>query len=456
MSRKSADRNLDCSMSIDHCARVQQIFWGSSHSWSAERRRLTPSGETRGGSRARRASLDNTPMQRQGEREGGEGDDTPVLFSHHSACPRHTWATSSAVALGIVLLTIRLMYAAELPCSPKPKPFSLKYGEVTLLINYQPVAILIEDNLRLEVSIAYSPTPRIARGQFFRITQIQFYKSDLIALISDLEPNQEVRDGKWMTENGYTFLISEDTKPGNYEGWISFQIPDQPPLKERFCVPIGSREPNYLTVRAPALTLVWGISPTSRQFVLELQNEYPYSYAITDVKPRNDTNLYQLTLLEPELPIVVRRYNTRLKFELKTLSAWSTFPESRGTPMKAQIDLLYHDPYGREVEGKVAEVEFTIIPPSWLLWLLAFLGGLVGGSVRFLAARHDDPAPVLWDELRIGAVMGLAAYAIFRLGGISLIISASDLMVDNSMVVVALLLGLLGGWQGKTLLERVV
>jgi hypothetical protein len=52
--------------------------------------------------------------------------------------------------------------------------------------------------------------------------------------------------------------------------------------------------------------------------------------------------------------------------------------------------------------------------------------------------------------------MGLAAYAIFRLGGMSLINSASDLMVDNSMVVVALLLGLLGGWQGKALLDRVV
>jgi hypothetical protein len=226
-------------------------------------------------------------------------------------------------------------------------------------------------------------------------------------------------------------------------------------------VPVGSEGEEgkkYLTVEAnPAvLTLSW---EKSGEFALDLLNTYPYIYTITKIKSMPQPNApYELKLprIDPDNPIEVSTRNSDLRIAVTAKKSWTTLLAVSNDPIKAELRLTYKDPYERPVEEKAVAVNLIIVPPPWLLWLLAGLGGLVGGGLRYLVGHPDNPELKAWRELGGGAVVGLVVYALFQLGGISVLISKLNLTLDNNTGVVAVLLGLLGGWRGKGILERLV
>jgi hypothetical protein len=55
-----------------------------------------------------------------------------------------------------------------------------------------------------------------------------------------------------------------------------------------------------------------------------------------------------------------------------------------------------------------------------------------------------------------GVLGALVLYLIFQLGDISLLLSNLRITLDNNTVLIALFLGLFGGWRGKGILEKIV
>lgn len=366
---------------------------------------------------------------------------------------------SSRLSFGFLSLFAILLFAfspidaAGNNCKPRKQVRSTEYGNVTLHVGYQPPVILEGENFLLNVRIEYIPSDPSAQDHYFQIQGVQFFHGALISYLSDLGPQMFKEEGKLITTNSYTFHVSADETPGNKEGAVNIQMGDHPILKERFCVPVGSEAEKYLTVTAKPslLSLTWG---ESTEFVLDLENTYPYTYAVTDVKVMPHANApYRLQLLT-NLPVVVKRRDSSIGIKVTALFPWTALLDVSNAPIEAELRVTYKDPYERKVEEKTVEVKLIILPPIWVLWLLAIIGGVGGGVLRYTAGRHGDPKPILWRELGIGVLAAVVLYVVFQLGDISIVLHNLHLSVDNNTGVVALFIGLMAGWRGKGVLER--
>ena len=117
------------------------------------------------------------------------------------------------------------------------------------------------------------------------------------------------------------------------------------------------------------------------------------------------------------------------------------------------VELRYVDAQERPVAVKRVVIPFAVIPPAWLLWVLAVVGGLVGSALHSALASGGKFPPGL--TLAVGAAAAFVVYGLFNLGQVSVLITNLRLTLDNNNGVVAALLGLLGGWLGEKVLNRV-
>lgn len=351
--------------------------------------------------------------------------------------------------------------AAKFACKQEPRVLPLEYGKVKLSVNYHPEVIIVGENFSLDVRIDYTPVDILFRGLFFQIIRVQFEDNNLITLRRILEPKHTREEENWVTTSSYIFEINEEANPGNKEGLITFQLGDRPPLEERFCIPIGSEGEDgekYLTVKItpPLLALTWG---ASGEVALELLNTYPYTYTVTDVKsiPHGNTP-YALLLpqIDPRNPVQVQLRDSSLRARVTAKYPWSSLLAVSNTPTTAELRLSYEDPYKRPVEEKPVHVNLIIIPPVRLLWVLALVGGLIGGVLHYFVSRPQNEELVLWKEVIVGVVVAMVVYALFQLGDIKIFSSKLDLTLDNNTGIIAFLLGVLAGWRGKGVLERLV
>jgi hypothetical protein len=222
-------------------------------------------------------------------------------------------------------------------------------------------------------------------------------------------------------------------------------------LEEHLCIPVGSDAADYLeVVQEDTHILTWG---ESKIIVLDLLNKYPYPYTITKVEviPHENEPFRFETTVTP--PLEIKKRDSSLKAQLVAKYALSEIFSLSNEPKHAEIRLTYKDPYEREVDEKPVIIKFIIVPPLYLLWLSALLGGLMGGLLRFWVGKRSTN---LYREMLFGVLGALVLYLIFQLGDISLLLSNLRITLDNNTVLIALFLGLFGGWRGKGILEKIV
>lgn len=359
------------------------------------------------------------------------------------------------VVLAILCCAVPRVVAADLACRSGPTALPQEHGSAMLLVDYQAAAITVGGNFSLDVRVENDPGNQGAPEQFFQITEIRFH-SDRIICRQQLPPKKVKQEGKWVTSSTYNCQISDDAKPNVYEGLVIVQPDERPSLQERICVPVGSEGEEYLTVKPNplALTLHWG---EAAEVALDMHNTYPYPYYITRVKPMPPANApYGVEPPKTDTPEEVRQKNSNLRAKVTAKHAWSALLAVSNPRREAELRLTYKDQYDRLVEEKAIRIPLTILPPAWLLWLLAMGGGLGGGALRYIVGGHGNPGPSLRYELLVGVLMAFVIYLVFQLGGISILVSNLSLTLDNDTGVVAVFLGLLGGWRGKGVLERLV
>jgi hypothetical protein len=358
-----------------------------------------------------------------------------------------------AIVLSVVFFCVPPLDAAVISCEPTTRPLELDHGIVTLHVIYKPAVIMVGENFAIDVRIDYAPRNQTLSEQFFEITEVRFYRPG-ITLLRSLKPKKTRETEKRVTINNAVFEVNKEASPGDYEGLIVFQLGEQPPLQEDFCVPVGSERNDFLSIepKPSILNLRWG---QAEEVILDLTNTYPYPYAITDADLVHRTHpLYTLTLPDRKPLAQVRHKDGSFRANVSAKYSWPELLNISNPRLEPEIRLKYEDPYGRRVDVKPVNLRLTIIPPSWLLWPLALLGGLAGGGLRYAVGDHSAAGLKLPRELFVGVLIAFVVYLIFQLGGISLIISSLNLTLDNNTGIVAFFLGLLGGWRGKGVLEK--
>jgi hypothetical protein len=362
-----------------------------------------------------------------------------------------TLSRREALVPFIFLLTIASIHAEESVCRPIDEIYSHQIGTLSLSVDYEPLVILPGQNFKLNVKVEFKPDKPLGQPEFISIQAVSFNKSSLIRPLKDLEPKNEPKSDILMTRNTYIFEVLTDAYPGDYYVLVRLSYQNKHILEEHLCIPVGSDSPDYLEViQEDTHILTWGDSKT---IVIDLLNNYPYPYTITKVEiiPHENAPFRLETTVKP--PLEIKKRNSSLKARLSAKYTLNEFLSTSNEPLSAELRLTYKDSYEREVPEKPVIIKFILVPPSYLLWLSALLGGLMGGLLRYWAGKRSTK---ISRELLFGVFGALVLYVIFQLGDISLLMSNLRITLDNNTVPIALFLGLFGGWRGKGVIEKIV
>lgn len=359
-----------------------------------------------------------------------------------------------SISIFFFLMSWDLFAQIDIPCAPFEQKFDQTKPYTSLRTKYFTRQVKTDSSFRLEVTLTGNKINSLGT------LSLEFPSKDNLFLgTTKALPSL---NGSRITYS-FQLRIKKEAVVGDTWGKLRFDGSENQTLREDFCLPVGSDSEEFLQIRVlptNILRLKWG---EKREVALEFSNSYPYSYLINEIKTVTDP---PETCCKIKIPNTedykVRKRNSDKKLEIQANGDWTSLLASllafSVSPVQAQYRIDYKDTHSREIDEKPFSIEIVVLPPRWLLFLSAAFGGAIGGFLRYFYRKNEEQGanshPIFFHVL-MGVVASFIAYSLFQLGDISLFINNLNLEMTNDTGGTALLLGLLGGWGGEAIFNKI-